>query len=518
MKNIKTKDLILCALFTALIVVGAFIRIPIPVVPFTLQFLFTMLAGLLLGGKLGFFSVAIYIIMGLIGLPVFAQGGGIGYIFHPTFGYIMGFAVAAYITGVIANKKTKPSYKRIFVANFIGLAIVYICGMIYYYLISNFYLGSTIGIWPLFLYCFILAVPGDIVLCILGAIIAKRTIPIVQKGDLNSMKTQSKIQDTTTVEYLKNKVINGEAITMAEAKNLYDQPLEQLTKAADSIREHFCGKAFDICTIINGKSGKCSEDCKFCAQSAHNHTGTEEYPLLTTEEILEQAKHNQHQGVLRYSIVTSGKKLSNEEVEKMCLTVQEIRTKVDISLCASFGLLNKTQYKKLKKAGLTRVHNNLETSRRNFPNICTTHTFDDKIKAIKAAQKAGLSVCSGGIIGLPGETKEDRIDMALTLGSLGIKSVPVNILNPILGTPFEDTPKLTNEEIQRIVAVYRFILPDASIRLAGGRGLLRDKGELCFSSGANAAISGDMLTTAGITIETDMKLLEKLGYEAKLCN
>ncbi|MEG1315425.1 MAG: biotin synthase BioB [Anaerovoracaceae bacterium] len=320
----------------------------------------------------------------------------------------------------------------------------------------------------------------------------------------------------TTVEYLKNKVIGGGAITMAEAKNLYDQPLEQLTKAADSIREHFCGKAFDICTIINGKSGKCSEDCKFCAQSAHNHTGAEEYPLLTTEEILEQAKHSQQQGVLRYSIVTSGKKLSKEEVEKMCLTIQEIRTKVDISLCGSFGLLTKTQYQKLKKAGLTRVHNNLETSRRNFPNICTTHTFDDKIKAIKAAQKAGLSVCSGGIMGLPGETKEDRIDMAFTLHSLGIKSVPVNILNPISGTPFESTPKLTSEEIQRIVAVYRFILPDASIRLAGGRGLLYDKGELCFSSGANAAISGYMLTTAGITVETDMKLLEKLGYEVKI--
>ena len=166
---------------------------------------------------------------------------------------------------------------------------------------------------------------------------------------------------------------------------------------------------------------------------------------------------------------------------------------------------------------MSRVHNNLETSERNFPNICTTHTFQDKVRAIRAAQAAGLSVCSGGIMGL-GETVEDRIDMALSLRELGIKSVPVNMLNPIPGTPFEKNERLTNEDMRRIVAVYRFILPDASIRLAGGRGLLPDKGKGCFSSGANAAISGDMLTTAGITVQTDLALLKELGYEVKTTN
>ena len=166
---------------------------------------------------------------------------------------------------------------------------------------------------------------------------------------------------------------------------------------------------------------------------------------------------------------------------------------------------------------MTRVHNNLETSRKNFPNICTTHTFDDKIQAIRAAQAAGLSVCSGGIVGL-GETVEDRIDMAFSLRELGIRSVPVNMLNPIPNTPFGNNEKLREADMRRIVAVYRFILPTASIRLAGGRGLLPDKGKSCFNSGANAAISGDMLTTAGITIKTDMKLLNELGYEAKICN
>ncbi|MCO7136713.1 biotin transporter BioY [[Clostridium] leptum] len=178
MNTKKTTNLILCALFVALIAVGAFIRIPIPVVPFTLQFLFTMLSGLLLGGKLGATSVCIYIVMGLSGLPVFAEGGGFAYVFKPSFGYIIGFAVAAYVTGTIANRVSNPGYKRLIAANFIGLGIVYLFGMIYYYLMSNLYLGTPIGIWPLFLYCFILAVPGDIVLCIIGAILGKRLIPI----------------------------------------------------------------------------------------------------------------------------------------------------------------------------------------------------------------------------------------------------------------------------------------------------------------------------------------------------
>ncbi|MEG2521616.1 MAG: biotin synthase BioB [Anaerovoracaceae bacterium] len=320
-----------------------------------------------------------------------------------------------------------------------------------------------------------------------------------------------------TIEELKNKILSGGSCTREEAFHLCNQPLEELCVAANDIRKHFCGNQFDICTIINGKSGKCSENCKFCSQSAHHHSQVAEYPLLSSEKIIEDAKNNNEQGVLRYSIVTLGKSLSDEEIDRMCHTVKEIRKQIGISVCISFGLLNEEQYKRLKDAGVTRVHNNLETSRRNFPYICTTHTFEDKINAIKAAQSAGLTVCSGGIMGL-GETWEDRIDMALTLGELGIKSIPVNMLNPIPGTPFENNEKLTNENMRRIVAIYRFLLPSASIRLAGGRGLLADKGESCFLSGANAAISGDMLTTVGITTKTDMELLKKLGYEGELCN
>ncbi|HJD42082.1 MAG TPA: biotin synthase BioB [Candidatus Mediterraneibacter quadrami] len=316
---------------------------------------------------------------------------------------------------------------------------------------------------------------------------------------------------------LTDQVINGKKISKEEALFLYRQPLLELCGSADKIRKYFCSDQFDICTIINARSGSCSENCKFCAQSAHNHTCAATYPLLSKEVILAQAKINHEQGVLRYSIVTSGKRLSDAEVDLMCEVVREIKEKIGISVCVSFGLLNEQQFRKLKEAGVTRVHNNLETSRRNFQNICTTHKFDDKIQAIRAAQAAGLSVCSGGIMGL-GETAEDRIDMALTLRELGVRSIPVNMLNPIPGTPFENNERLTPEDMQRIVAVYRFILPRASIRLAGGRGLMPDKGKSCFTSGANAAISGDMLTTAGITTKTDMALLKELGYEVKICN
>lgn len=313
------------------------------------------------------------------------------------------------------------------------------------------------------------------------------------------------------LQTLYEKILGGAYINREEALLAYEHPLEELCGYADKIRRHFCGDSFDICTIINAKSGHCSENCKFCAQSAHNCTDVSVYPLLSADEIVKQAKNNREQGVLRYSLVTSGRALSDEEIDSICPTIERIRKEVGIAVCVSFGLLSEAQFKKLKKAGVSRVHNNLESSARYFGEICSTHTFDDKVEAIKAAQAAGLSVCSGGIMGL-GESPSDRIDMAFSLRELGIKSVPVNILNPIPGTPFEKNKRLEPSDVRRIIAIYRFILPDAAIRLSGGRGLLPDKGKSCFVSGANAAISGDMLTTAGITTKTDMELLHALGY------
>ena len=318
------------------------------------------------------------------------------------------------------------------------------------------------------------------------------------------------------VRQLKEKVMSGEWIGKEEALQLAAAPLEELTEAADEIRRRYCGDTFDICTIINGKSGKCSEDCKFCAQSSRYHTGLKDtYPLLGTEELLKEAKYNADRGVLRYSIVTSGRCLSDREVEQLCDSIRRIKEETDIRICVSPGLLREEQFRRLKEAGADRVHCNLESSERYFPQVCTTHTYEEKTAAIQAAERAGLSVCSGGILGL-GESMEDRIDMVLTVRNLGVRSIPVNVLNPIPGTPYEKNPVLSGEEILRCTAVFRFLIPDGFIRLAGGRGLMEDKGKKCFQSGANAAISGDMLTTAGITVESDMEMIRSLGYKVSL--
>ena len=175
--------MVMCAVFAALTAIGAFIKVPVPVVPFTLQFFFTTLAGLLLGRKYGSLSILLYIIIGLIGIPVFTEGGGISYVFKPTFGYIIGFCIGTYVTGVIAETKNGAvlSFKRLLGASFSGLAVVYICGMVYCYIISNFVIGSPIAIKPLIIYCFVLAVPGDIVLCVLASVVAKRIIPVLKR-------------------------------------------------------------------------------------------------------------------------------------------------------------------------------------------------------------------------------------------------------------------------------------------------------------------------------------------------
>lgn len=315
------------------------------------------------------------------------------------------------------------------------------------------------------------------------------------------------------VQELKEKIIrDGYRTNREDALRLLDADLSELTAAADEIRKKFNDDNFDFCSIINARSGRCSENCKYCAQSSYYHTGAPEYRLLPVEEIVRDAKKKEAAGIPRYSIVTSGRTLTNSDVEQISATIRQIRKETRLSVCLSSGLLNREQFDKLKEAGLTRFHNNLETYRRHFPDVCTTHTYDDKIKALQNALAAGLEICSGGIIGL-GETMEDRIDMALDLRELGVESSPLNVLSAIPGTPFEKLPKVTNDEFCRIIAIYRFISPKAYLRLAGGRNVLGDNGERAFRSGANATITDDLLTTAGVRSESDFELVKKLGFK-----
>lgn len=308
-----------------------------------------------------------------------------------------------------------------------------------------------------------------------------------------------------------DKIFSGEFLSKKEVLKLLNIPTEELIRAANSVRKYFCNDSFDICTIINAKSGACSENCKFCSQSSYFNTGSPTYDMLSTNEIIEDAKYNEQKGVLRYSLVTSGRKLSKLEVDKVCQIYKKLSKTSNMALCASHGLLEYEDFIKLYQAGVVRYHNNLECSRSFFPKVCTSHSYDDKLKTIKAAQRAGLKICSGGIIGL-GETMEDRVDMAFELRALGIKSVPINILNPIPGTPFGENKVLSEDEILKTIAIFRFILPDAVIRLAGGRGLLKDKGKCAFLSGINGAITGDMLTTSGTNIDIDKQMIAEAGF------
>lgn len=311
---------------------------------------------------------------------------------------------------------------------------------------------------------------------------------------------------------LTNSIINGRRLTPSDDLTLLlDSPIQELSREADRIRQSLCGNRGELCTIINGRCGKCSENCKFCAQSAHYPTETESYPFLSEDEILEDCQKLEARGVHRYSIVTAGRNLGND-LEHACGIYQSLHKNSRLRLCASHGLLTEDQMHRLKQAGVTRYHANIETSRRNFPNICTTHTYDDKIACIKAAQNAGLEVCSGGILGL-GETMQDRIDMAFDLAALHVNSIPLNVLVAIPGTPFEHLTPLTEDEILRTVAIFRFIYPEADIRLAGGRMLLTNYGEAALRGGANATITGDMLTTSGNGIAEDIQLFESLGYD-----
>lgn len=324
--------------------------------------------------------------------------------------------------------------------------------------------------------------------------------------------TEIDVNIDSALKVIVSKVHDSGTISREDALKLLEVDLQRLCSSADQIRKDFCGDGFDLCSIVNGKSGRCSENCKYCAQSAFYQTNVEQYPLMAEDKMIEQGRYNHERGVGRFSIVTSGKRLSDSDVEVLCKTVKRIVSEVGIKVCISGGLLSEANFKKLHDAGATRVHNNLETSENFFPSICTTHTYQDKIDAIQAARRAGMEVCSGGIIGL-GESWEDRIDLALRLRELEIQSIPVNVLNPIEGTPLENNRILTEDEVRRALAIFRFINPQASIRMAGGRGCMSDSGRMCFMSGANAAITGDMLTTSGITIARDMEILKELGYE-----
>ncbi len=302
---------------------------------------------------------------------------------------------------------------------------------------------------------------------------------------------------------LADKIIDGYEITKEEALELYDAPLDELKESASKITSHFFKEAIELCCISNGKCGKCSENCKFCSQSRYYNTEIQQSVLKSVDEFFKEAQANDKRGVHRFSIVTAGVRLSKAELKTIAQAYKKISSELKISCCGSLGLLDYDDFVMLKESGLKRYHNNLETSPNFFKEICTTHTMKQKEDTIALAKKAGLEICSGCILGM-GESVEDRVDIALELRKLQVDSTPINILNPIKGTPLENRHTVHPDEVRRTIALFRHVLPKTVLRLAGGRLIIQKYFTDLYKYGINAEITGDMLTTAGLTVADDI--------------
>lgn len=295
-----------------------------------------------------------------------------------------------------------------------------------------------------------------------------------------------------------------------ELDKLNRLPLTDLIAMADRVRRHSVGLNIELCSIMNAKSGLCSEDCKFCAQAAGHPTDILTYTLKKKEEMIQQAWRAKEIGAHRFDVVTSGDRLSGRELNVIAEAIREITDKVGIKMCASLGKLDEDAFKLLKDSGLTRYHHNIETSKRYFPQIVTTHTFQERIDTIKLAKKAGLQVCSGGIIGM-GESMQDRIEMAMCLKELDVDSVPINVLVPIKGTPFENHETISCNEAIRTIAIFRIILKNKIIKIAAGReSVLKDFQAMAFMAGANGMLIGGYLTIKGREVAEDWKLINEV--------
>ena len=291
---------------------------------------------------------------------------------------------------------------------------------------------------------------------------------------------------------------------------LADVPLDQLVARADGVRQEHIGNHLELCGIVNAKSGRCSEDCKFCAQSVHHNTQATVYDLRDAETIFDAAANAKAIGAKRFGIVTSGNMLDDAEIDTIAQAVTKITDQLGLAVCGSLGALNAKQLTRLIHAGMTRYHHNIETSRRFYRQIVTTHDFQQRLDTIAAAKHAGFEVCSGGIIGL-GETWADRVDMAVTLKNLGVDAVPINILVPLKGTAMENVIPLSKADILRTIAMFRIVLEGVTIKIAAGRETaLQDEQLQGFRAGANGMIIGGYLTVPGDSRDKDDALIKEI--------
>lgn len=308
------------------------------------------------------------------------------------------------------------------------------------------------------------------------------------------------------------KALEGEPLSVDDALSLNSYSTDELCEAADAIRLKHSGNQIHTCSIVNARSGRCSEDCKWCSQSIHHSTGVDEYEYLPLKDLTAAYEHTRDRGVNRFSLVTSGRRIPPTHTAKFCSQIRTVARNPEVNICASMGLLDEAQLRQLKDAGVSRYHCNLETAPSHFPTLCTTHTQADKLATIAAARRVGMEVCVGGIIGM-GESLRQRLELAEASRLSGAVAFPLNILTPIPGTPLESTPLIGEEEIIRSVALMRFVMPKVTIHFAGGRGRLSTESvEKMLRGGANGLMVGNFLTTSGCNSDQDFELINRAGY------
>jgi biotin synthase len=327
-----------------------------------------------------------------------------------------------------------------------------------------------------------------------------------------------------TVDEAVRRVLDGERLDRTDGLALISQPVGELAAAADVVRSRFGDDTVDACSIVNAKAGNCAEDCGFCAQSVHFDTGIDTYGFLGPERILEAAKRAERDGAQRFGIVVAEKGVSKEarpeEWAEVLEAIRLVRDETDVEVDASLGILTEEEARILAEEGVNHYNHNIETSPRYFPEIVGTHEFADRVHTLEVAKEAGMDLCAGVILGM-GETPTDRVDAAIALQEIGIESLPVNVLNPVAGTPLGDgdgSADITTEGIVRTVAVYRLLHPHARVRLTGGReaNLDPDEQHLPFEAGADGILTGDYLTTSGQSPGDDIEIMERAGLEPNM--
>ena len=325
-----------------------------------------------------------------------------------------------------------------------------------------------------------------------------------------------------TVDEAVERVLAGGRLDRRDGLALYAQPVDDLALAADHVRSQFGDGTVDACSIVNAKAGDCAEDCGFCAQSVHFDTGVETYGFLGPEQVLEAAKRAERDGAQRFGIVLAEKGVSKEhrpeEWAEVIEAIRLVRDETDVEVDASLGILTEEEAAILAAEGINHYNHNIETSPSYFPEVVGTHEFEDRVRTLEVAKDAGMDLCAGVILGM-GEAPTDRVDAAIALQDVGVSSLPVNVLNPVEGTPIGDelggSAAIATEEIIRTVAVYRLLPPHARVRLTGGRevNLAPDEQHRPFKAGADGILTGDYLTTAGQSPGEDIEVIERAGLE-----